>query len=287
MAILNADSIAGFCSGFAATVKSAVKILLAGNPGKFPVADTAEPLYILGNGPSLRDNISNDLELLRHGRTLAVNFAANAPEFTLLRPTYYVLADPHFFNNPGDPNVSRLIDALASAEWEMTLFVPVKARIPASLNGNPRLSVVRFRFIAAEGFTSFEHFAFRHRLGMPRPRNVLIPSIMIGLWMGYKKIYLLGADHSWLKTLSVDDENRVVSIQPHFYTEDDREQQRIRKTYMNLPLHSVLESFHIAFRSYHRIRHYADSCGAEVINATPGSFIDAFSRGSLPSHPGE
>ena len=37
----------------------------------------------------------------------------------------------------------------------------------------------------------------------------LIPSIMLGIWLGYREIYLLGADHTWTKTLSVDDDNRV------------------------------------------------------------------------------
>ena len=116
---------------------------------------------------------------------------------------------------------------------------------------------------------------------MPRPRNVLIPSIMIGIWLGYSEIRLLGADHSWLKTISVDDNNRVVSIQPHFYQEDSREQQRIRTAYLSLPLHKVLESFHIAFRSYHRIRRFADTQGIRIINSTPGSFIDAFDRAPI------
>ena len=53
-------------------------------------------LFILGNGPSLRQNIENDLSFLQSHDSLAVNFAANAPEFGLIRPKFYLLADPHF-----------------------------------------------------------------------------------------------------------------------------------------------------------------------------------------------
>ena len=74
----------------------------------------------------------------------------------------------------------------------------------------------------------------------------------------------------------------MVSIQPHFYKEDSREQQRVNEVYVNRQLHEVLESMMIAFKSYHRIREYADRCGTQIFNSTPGSMIDAFERASLP-----
>ena len=105
---------------------------------------------------------------------------------------------------------------------------------------------------------------------MPRPRNVLIPSIMLAIASGYRRIIITGADHSWMKTISVTDDNEVVSVQPHFYAESDSEQKRIRHDYSNRPLHDVVESFAVAFRSYHEIASYARKLGVEILNATPG-----------------
>lgn len=270
-----------------ASIKTLVKVALQAkhcpivrNGADAPRGD--RPLYIMGNGPSLRTNLDNNLELLERSDTLAVNFAANTPEFRIVRPKYYVLADPHFFRNISDKNVAALLESLKAVDWRMTLFVPAKSRRSvARMIGNPMVSVEGFNFLAAEGWTWLEQFMFRLRLGMPRPRNVLIPSIMIGIWLGYKKIYVLGADHSWLKTLDVDSDNRVVSVQPHFYKEDSHEVERINRTYLDLKLHQVLESMTIAFASYHKINAYASRCGITIINATPGSFIDAFPRGSI------
>lgn len=270
-----------------ASIKTLVKVALQAkhcpivrNGADAPRGD--RPLYIMGNGPSLRTNLDNNLELLERSDTLAVNFAANTPEFRILRPKYYVLADPHFFRNVSDKNVAALSESLKAVDWRMTLFVPAKSRRSAArMIGNPMVSVEGFNFLAAEGWKWLEQFMFRLRLGMPRPRNVLIPSIMIGIWLGYKKIYILGADHSWLKTLDVDSDNRVVSVQPHFYKEDSHEVERINRTYLDLKLHQVLESMTIAFASYHKINAYASRCGITIINATPGSFIDAFPRGSI------
>lgn len=267
-----------------ASLKSVAKIATTKRGTVKPLAKRGradknrKALIVLGNGPSLKQNIENDLEILQNNDTLAVNFAANAQEFTLLKPKFYVLADPHFFNNLSDPNVGRLIGNLNKIDWPMTLFVPSSARMSAELINNRFIRTERFAFVAAEGFRKFEDFAFDHGLGMPRPRNVLVPAIMSGAWMGYDEIYLLGADHSWMKTLSVSDDNRVVTVQPHFYKEDEKEVERIKEVYVGRKLHEVIESFHIAFKAYHTIERWAASRDIEIYNATPGSMIDAFKR---------
>lgn len=277
------SGVSGFLDNTLATIKSCVKQVVEKSAKINPANSATNQLIILGNGPSLRTNLNNDLDLLRSADTLAVNFAANTPEFSEIQPTYYLLADPHFFDKAGDdPNVGRLIENLNSITFPMTLFVPAGARKADSYFHNQNLTVKHFSFTAVEGYTWFENAMMNSHRGMPRPRNVLIPSIMVGIWLGYKEIYLLGADHSWLKTLSVNDRNEVVSIQPHFYKEDSREQQRVNEVYVNRQLHEVLESMMIAFKSYHRIREYADRCGTQIFNSTPGSMIDAFERASLP-----
>ena len=277
------SGVSGFIDNTLATIKSCVKQVVEKSAKINPANSATNQLIILGNGPSLRTNLDNDLDLLRSADTLAVNFAANTPEFSEIQPTYYLLADPHFFDKAGeDPNVGRLIENLNSITFPMTLFVPAGARKADSYFHNHNLTVKHFSFTAVEGYTWFENAMMNSHRGMPRPRNVLIPSIMVGIWLGYKEIYLLGADHSWLKTLSVNDRNEVVSIQPHFYKEDSREQQRVNEVYVNRQLHEVLESMMIAFKSYHRIREYADRCGTQIFNSTPSSMIDAFERASLP-----
>lgn len=274
------------------SIKSIVKIAMTrrGNIGVMAQCtgsrDTdsgvaAKSLYILGNGPSLRQNIEHDLEFLQSHDTLAVNFAANSPEFKIIKPKFYLLADPHFFENTNDPNVRQLLDNLNRTEHEMTLFIPSTAKVPAATFSGGNLRIATFPFIAVEGWEWLENMAFSRKLGMPRPRNVLIPSIMTGAWLGYRDIYLLGADHSWLKTLDVTDDNQVVSVQPHFYKEDERELTRIRTDYVGRRLHEVLESMQIAFRSYHRINDWTRKNGISIYNATPGSMIDAFERRPL------
>lgn len=265
------------------TTMSIAKIaILSSKRVTMPRADAGARMVILGNGPSLNETIAQSSDFLMQHHRLAVNFAANAPAFTSLQPTHYVLADPHFFQAINEPNVARLWLALSQVDWAMNLFVPVNVSLPSDvagiIAGNACLRLYRYNLTPVEGAEWFENWAYNSRLGMPRPRNVLIPSIMIAIACGYRTIYIAGADHSWTRTLSVDNDNNVVSIQPHFYKEDEKEVQRVNTEYMQYPLHQILYSFYVAFRSYHTIARYASHLGVDIFNITPGSFIDAFPR---------
>ena len=249
------------------------------------VSGNGAEIVVLGNGPSLATTMQEDADFLQNHELFAVNFFANAPQFMQLQPRYYVLADPLFFTSPDLPNVKALWEHLHGATWEITLFVPagvrMSGRVRDYLRACERLRVVRYNMTPVEGFDWLENLCFRGNLGMPRPRNVLIPALMLAVNMGYRAVYVAGADHSWTRTLSVDDDNHVVSVQPHFYKDDEGEEHRQRVDYMKYPLHQILYSFYVAFRSYFAIERYSQSRGITIYNVTPGSFIDAFRRKSL------
>lgn len=275
------DKIADFFARLWQSVLSVVKVVILSKCGikhmQVGQRQSEQGLVILGNGPSLNDTVAGAAKFLDMHDLLAVNFAACTPLFKKLKPSYYVLADPHYFKSFDQPNVAKMWDNIATVEWEMTLFVPAKAKLPRSFQ-NTNLHIERYNATPVEGFAWIENLFFSSGLGMPRPRNVLIPSIMVAMRIGYKRIYLAGADHSWTRTLSVDDDNNVVSIQPHFYKEDDREVKRVNTEYMHYPLHSIMYSFYVAFKSYFTIARYARHIGTDIYNVTPGSFIDAFPR---------
>ena len=271
-----------FFSKTGQTLASIAKIILLSKFGKISKSGIGEDIVILGNGPSLNTTISESAEFLALHKKLAVNFACNAPVFFDLRPEYYVLADPHFFASDAE-NVISLWSNLAKVDWQMTLFIPFKKNSSrlSELASNKNIRIERYNLTPIEGFKGFCHKVFRSGLGMPRPRNVLIPSIMLAIAAGFKRIYIAGADHSWMKTISVNDNNEVVSIQPHFYKENEQEKKRVNTEYMHYPLHQIVYSFYVAFKSYFEIKAYADSIGTEIWNITPGSFIDAFPRKKL------
>lgn len=272
-----ADALSATGSGVASWLKVAV---MSRRPAKKTRRPAEEELVILGNGPSLRHTLDHEGAALMRRHRLAVNFAANAPEFFSLKPQFYVLADPHFFcGRATDPNVERLWQNLGKADWPMTLYVPCPqvSAARSALAGTP-LIVKGFNLTPGEGAAALVHPLYAAGLAMPRPRNVLIPSIMIGIREGFRRIYIAGADHTWSRTLGVDDQNRVVSVQPHFYKDNAEEQTRVCAEYAGYHLHDILRSLYIAFRSYHQIAAWASRRGVSIYNISPGSYIDAFPR---------
>lgn len=282
-----ADKLSDITSKLADSLKSLVKVAAQSRRASISLSEAAvngHPLIIMGNGPSLADVIAKNLDQLTESTAMALNFAANADEFTLLRPDFYLMADPHFFEGRAtDPNVDRLFKRLnTEVDWEMRLYVPVGHTAQKLGITNRNIRVENFNFVGAEGFRKLEWWLYDHGLAMPRPRNVLIPAIMTAIKNGFREIYLAGADHGWLSTLSVSDDNQVISIQPHFYKDNADEKKRVTSVYRNVKLHEILLSFHIAFKSYHKLEDYAKSRGFNIYNSTPGSFIDAFPRKPLP-----
>ena len=276
------DKISSWVGNMSSSLKSVVKLVLKSHRCTIkPVAGNDDSIIIMGNGPSLNDTIANHFNTLTSSPTLAVNFAANAPQFVELKPRYYVLADPHFFVAKDNVNVVKLMENLSHVDWPMTLFVPFEAKKRGFNLQNDNVTIEYFNFLAVEGFEWLENWAYSSGRGMPRPRNVLIPSIMIAMKLGYGNVYITGADHSWTKTLSVNERNEVVSIQPHFYKEDENEEKRIKVDYLKYPLHQIVHSFYVAFKAYHDIQRYALHRGVNIYNATPESFIDAFPRKSI------
>lgn len=262
-----------------ATLASFIKIPIMSRRPSPKSRDRKDTIIIMGNGPSLRDAMEQDRDVLMSYPRLAVNLSALTPDFRDLRPDYYILADIAFFLKEKTGKVPQLWEALRSVDWQMTLFLPATARKMPEVKSLPANITLKFyNLTPAEGFRCVMHPLYDSGLAMPRPRNVLIPSIISSMREGFKKIVLIGADHNWSKTLWVTERNRVVSVQPHFYKDDDAELRRAEEIFKNVHIHDVYENYAIAFRSYFNVKAYADRRGVEILNATPGSFIDAFPR---------
>lgn len=276
------DKIQKGAAQFGATLASFIKIpLMSGRPTP-ACKDKKGTIIIMGNGPSLRDAIEKDADVLQKFPRMAVNFSALTPDFQQLRPNYYILADIAFFAKEKRGKVPALWETLSAVTWQMTLFLPASARKMDEVKRLPQNVMVKFyNLTPAEGYKCIMHPLYDSGLAMPRPRNVVIPAIMNSMREGFGRIVLIGADHNWSRTLWVTDRNRVVSVQPHFYKDDDAELRRAEEIFSNVHIHDVYENYAIAFRSYFNVKAYADARNVEILNATPGSFIDAFPRTKL------
>ena len=269
------------------TLLSLVKIpLKSRRPSPLPDSlRNPDELVILANGPSLNATVAAHRDFLDSRTLLAVNFCATSPIFTELKPELYLIADPLFWIV--DEKRQTLFGALAEkTTWPLHLFMPARARVDGKwaemVAANPNIRVHIYNTTPVEGFKAFTDAVYRSGLGMPRPHNVLIPSIATALRMPFRRIYLAGADHSWLPEITVTDRNEVLMHQKHFYDKGTSRADTVKQENLSTaPLHTILYHMHVAFRSYFTLRDHAATLGKEIINITPGSFIDAFPRMNL------
>jgi hypothetical protein len=248
---------------------------------------------ILGNGPSFKGTIYKYENLLAKMETLGVNNMANTENFQRLKPIYYVLAAKTYFQ--ADEDISEIYIEMNNAtynalekkvDWQMTLFVPILAkkstRMHDLISKNKFISVVYYNPTPIEGLKLINNFLFGLRLGMPRPHNVIIPSLMNLIWSGYKEIYIVGADHSWLAEISVNENNEALVHQKHFYDENESKPLKMEDRISSVrKLHEIVEKFYLSFRGYWELLPFAQKKGVKIYNASEISMIDAFERKKL------
>ena len=254
-------------------------------------AAKSKTCLILGNGPSLRADLKKYPSFLKDKDLICVNHFPSTDLYEQLKPAVYVTSAPDLWlDDIDDRFVSQskaLFDTLAArTKWPLEFYIPFEAARHArwlnQVKGNQHIAIKYYNNVPVEGWRWFKFLCFRRKLGMPRPHNVMIPSLMIALWKNYNSIYLLGTDHSWLREISVTDTNEVLINQKHFYDEHESKSLPLDKRgkgKRNLP--ELLYKFMTAFASYFEIRDYATSRGSTIRNATRGSYIDAFDRISL------
>ena len=275
---------------FIDTVLSFLKVLIKSRFSVEIPAPQRSACSILGNGPSLRQSLDNDLAFIRATETVCVNNFASSPEYALLQPMNYALLDPAFFlyseQNNSRKDVEKTIRCLVNLTiWPLNLFVPQSARgsyLVEQLAGkHAQVRIVYFNYTVVRGYAWFRHFIFRRGWGMPQSQNILAASLYLAITRRFKEVYLFGADHSWHEEIRMSDTNELLMKQEHFYDKPG--------DIAYIPVYDVVKketsrmsaqfaSLSKAFYSYEVLRDYAASLNVQVLNASAKSYVDAFKR---------
>jgi len=211
-----------------------------------------------------------------------LNSGVLSESYAKIKPEAYWLIDPLFFQERPRPEVERILEQIRLlTTWELLIYVPWQYRASRAVKTLSRHPTIRIKsmFYAPSHFCSGRLRLLGLRLNLLTPvfQNVLIAALYEGLLSGFRTIHLVGAHHTWLRDVRVDDENRV------FHT--------IRHT--GQPVENVLlldeggcpkpYSLYVSqiakmLLQYQVLRELADEIGAVIYNVTSDSFIEAFCR---------
>lgn len=247
--------------------------------------DNKSSVSILAGGPSAREILLNGKSLLQNTDLLVLNNFGNTDVFFELKPRYYIILDPAYY----DPTVkveseqnadeSRqaerlLLENLLRVDWNMVLFLPYEKNAKKELSlfaVNKNIKVIEYNKTRVLGFENFQNWMYKHNMGIPSSRNVIIPSMIILANLGYSQIFLYGCEFSWTKTMDVNQENGMMFFNDrHFYSEE--EIRYFGKGGYRWWLEAIVEMLFAT----EQVAKYAHSLGIKIVNRTKGSFIDAF-----------
>lgn len=242
------------------------------------VGELSAKAFVLANGSSLKEILENEQlgKEICENDSIVMNYFAISDYFTLVRPKFYVLMDPVFFeekNIQDNIKVKQMFEALNKLDWDMKLYIvnTPSAKKARKYITNDYVEIVLFNGTRARGGIRLQNFFYRHNLGIPSSRNVIIPAMMILINAGYKKIYLYGAEFSWTKSIDVNPQNNKVFLNDgHFYQSQDV--VYYEKGWYKWYLENIVEMLD----GVYQVAEYAKAMHVVVINRTKSSFIDAF-----------
>ncbi|WP_295739377.1 6-hydroxymethylpterin diphosphokinase MptE-like protein [uncultured Helicobacter sp.] len=248
---------------------------------------TRKRVFVLGNGPSLNNDVPPHMEQLKNEDVMMVNQAITHSLALEIKPRYYVLMDPAywgFYTDEEDTEdkfitacVQELDKSLEQVDWDMTILTPYhyyKTRTGKGIApSNPHIQIATFNAVELYTFFRFQNWLYRHNFAIPSGINVLIAALSCAITMKYEHIYLLGADSNWHTQLGVDSDNRVYSLETHYYHDDTQ------KGYSPYSISFEMGCVAKVFKAY-------DALGRgfpQIYNLSSTSMIDAFPRSTLSS----
>lgn len=278
------QKISGVLQAFLSLLKILVRSKLV---IKFPET-TQRKCLILGNGPSVKKDLPVLLEKDFEADLLCLNKFPDTEYYEKLKPRHFVIVSEEYWNKGTIEEYQLIRDNIIKAfiektTWPVNFFVPASARknqaFMKQFKVNKNITPVYYNTTPVEGNSTISQWFFNLKWGSPRPHNVLIPSMLNMVWMNYKEIGVIGADHSWLETLSVNDNNEALLNQKHFYDENETRSRRVtRKGSSYRKLHEILEKFMLTFKAYFTLDDYARTKEIKLYNCSSKSYIDSLER---------
>jgi len=243
-------------------------------------------IFILGNGPSLNEDIKNYQLSKNNSYLVALNKFAISQEFNLLRPKLYVLPDRRFW----DPEYSekdrkiqnQILEAFKNANWHIQILIPKEAfsYFQNKLKRNKFLVLIPYNERALP-ITNIKlsAWALSMRICTPIPINSLVMAAWFSLQKNITTITILGSDFDFFKGLNTDQIDNSVSFSvAHFYGNDNNLQKPEITKDKNKPFHIRLLQVSQAFQQLHVLDRYAKLSGRRILNGSSFSLIDAFDR---------
>jgi hypothetical protein len=259
---------------------------------KFIITQPNAECVVLGNGPSLLATLEKEAEYLKGRKTCCVNQFLQSAYFEIIKPDYYVLVDPAFLKKGASDRINNIIVSMVNGfkqkvSWPMVLFLPVSAKntdhsFTELTQSNTHIKICYVNLVSIDCYRKIKYWFYKKNLAMPLILNVLVAALFICLNLGFKTIFLTGADLSWHEDIFVGEDNVVYLRDKHFYDDALHFPVPFYKDIHEDKVFSMNELFLALSQMYlgfTELESYSKQCGKKIINISVKSNIDSFERG--------
>ena len=219
-----------------------------------------EPCYVIGNGPSLR---KHDLSELR-GCKIVMNGFYLHPELREVNPHFYIFADPDVNDLSNSDTCKWWKEIAASTKGLQTKFV-LPIELKDTFVSNELLSDRELFYVVFDGpLTTDSARNVNFCNPIPYVQNTIAEGILLAIFMGYKNIILLGADHDWLSHWNIDS---------HFYT---GQAKPALGDDLQRPYYWWINAVNTMFQQYLIINEVLKDSDVRVYNCSEAGVLDVF-----------
>lgn len=224
---------------------------------KFANIHKGKRCFIIANGPSIK---IQDLKPLKNEICFSVNNGFVHPDYEIYRPIYHCL--PQIEDHYSENKIKWLIE-MDKRTLDAQLFTSVGNKKDINENG---LFRNRVNYIYFSGnIKSLKHQEIDITNNIPLIYTSPQICILLAIYMGFNKIYLLGCDHDAITHFG---------ISTHFYNENENTSgKEIWGTF-----ESELRALLSVWEWYKKIKEYAEVKNIHIYNATKGGLLDVFER---------
>jgi hypothetical protein len=221
---------------------------------QFENTHVGKDVYVLANGPSLNNY---QLDLLFGKEVIVMNAFHLAPWKDKVKIVAHCFGEPVFSSAWEDP-WPMFNETDADSYWLHHSVLKKKGNI--QFKGKPTMYMLP---VVPSGV-----WPGNRKLNLAMPSLGYITTaqmaIMVAMYMGYKKIFLLGFDHDWLSQRN---------ISPHFYEETDSvgKADLSRTSYYDL-----INLVRLKWDIYYKLKAIADASGCHIVNLSKPSYLDVF-----------
>ncbi len=239
-----------------------------------------ERCFILATGPSIR---TQDLSPVYGETNIAVSHFHLHDDIAKINPAYHVLAPQHHPFTFTDSS-KYFQDFLSRYAERMPVIFAGLTRYPyhfAALVKHypefdlPQLHYLDYRFEYQLNDHNYRSARRWDISGQPfAPRTVLYSAIQLAVYMGFKEIYLLGADHDYLADITRTSNHRFYPEKSGISDVAHLAEFNAEKWYLE---------YYWRWKQYRLMDHYCRAKGTTIYNATEGGMLDVFERRPLSS----